>query len=462
MAEPKPAGTFIDLFAGCGGLSLGLMQAGWRGLFAVEKDRHAWETLSSNLVAQEVPTYAYDWPNWLPKEPIEIGSFNQRYHRRLRELRGSVDLIAGGPPCQGFSFSGRRKKDDERNHLFERYIKAVELVQPRFLLLENVKGIAIAHGKKQRAAKPTRGRRPTPFAERIRNRLEKLGYQVVPGIVKAADVGVPQLRPRYIIVGIRQDLAEEGGTTPDPFALLESLRESFLAGKGLPVDRPISVGEALSDLEVTGRKRVECVDSPGFEQIQYERPLTDYQRLLHGSMNGTSPNSLRLARHRPATLERFERMLAVSRRGVSLSKEERQELGLKKHTVVVLDAEKPSHTLTTLPDDFLHYSEPRILTVRECARLQSFPDWFEFKGKYTTGADMRTKEAPRYTQVGNAVPPFLGEILGRALSELQQVLNPGPAHGSRPRPVTPGSKCHEITTPGSLNSSPGTGTTGEV
>jgi site-specific DNA-cytosine methylase len=88
----------------------------------------------------------------------------------------------------------------------------------------------------------------------------------------------------------------------------------------------------------------------------------------------------------------------------------------------LLRAFKDSHTLTTLPDDLLHYSEPRILSVRECARLQSFPDWYAFRGKYTTGGHLRVKQCPRYTQVGNAVPPFVAESLGRLIRHLRDQL----------------------------------------
>src|SRR5439155_2895633 len=105
---------------------------------------------------------------------------------------------------------------------------------------------------------------------------------------------------------------------------------------------------------------------------------------LHGMSNGTPPNSLRLARHGQEIRERFRQIISTCRHGVQLSAADRERFGLKKHCVVPLHAGKPSHTLTTLPDDFLHYSEPRILTVREYARLQSFPDWYDFRGKYTT------------------------------------------------------------------------------
>src|SRR5690606_22213764 len=108
--------------------------------------------------------------------------------------------------------------------------------------------------------------------------------------------------------------------------------------------------------------------------------------------------------------------------GGSLSDKDKDLIGTKKHSICGLDQNKPSRTLTTLPDDILHYKEPRILTVRESARIQSFPDDYEFTGKYTTGGTSRTKKCPRYTQVGNAVPPLLGEAIGKVLFQL--TINP--------------------------------------
>ena len=142
-------------------------------------------------------------------------------------------------------------------------------------------------------------------------------------------------------------------------------------------------------------------------------------------MNGAPPNSLRLVNHREETRRRFSTILETCRRGIQLSRQDRERLGISKQCIVPLDGDKPSHTLTTLPDDLLHYSEPRILTVREYARLQSFPDWYEFKGKYSTGGDKRIKECPRYTQVGNAVPPFLGEAIGKVLNVMLGELTSG-------------------------------------
>ena len=404
------APTFIDLFAGCGGLSLGLMRAGWKGLFAVEKDTQAFATLKHNLVDDaESNGLSYEWPDWLPCKHISVSGLISGYAPYLSSLKGKVDLIAGGPPCQGFSFAGKRKKSDPRNHLFRQYLKLVEIVQPKILLLENVKGITVEF--KNKSTKRKR-RRTKAFSDRIKDGIEKLGYYVDAGLVKAVDFGVPQLRPRFILVAIRKDLTD--GRNVSVLQALSELRESFLAGKGLPIDRPVSARQAISDLERSGAELIPCVDSVGFQQIRYKRPKSTFQRLLHGTCDG-SPNSMRLAKHREDVKEKFESILRTCIRGKSLSEADRKRLGLTKQCIVALDPDKPSHTLTTLPDDLLHYAEPRILTVRECARLQSFPDWYEFCGKYTTGGQRRRKECPRYSQVGNAVPPLLAEAIGLVL-----------------------------------------------
>lgn len=422
-------GRFVDLFAGCGGLSLGLMASGWAGIFAVEQDTLAFETLKYNLVEGNANSpHHYDWPNWFKKSPVEISQFIEQHRSDLQSIAGSVDLLAGGPPCQGFSLAGRRKSNDPRNELFKYYVELVNILKPPFLLLENVRGISVAFRKPAEVATTTEPAKA--FSDQIKESVEAANYNVFTRLVRAMDVGVPQFRPRYIMLAIRKDLLE-GQKEFDPFADFEDSRKRFLKQKGLRTDRPVTVKQAISDLEKKGKQIIECVDSPGFKQIAYSHPKTKYQRLLHGTLNGTAPNSLRLANHQDETKKRFRKILSSCRHGVQLNSEDRQRFGLKKHCTVPLDGAKPSHTLTTLPDDFLHYSEPRILTVREYARLQSFPDWYEFRGKYTTGGDRRLRECPRYTQAGNAVPPFLAEFVGVLIAVIRQQLATKPTQGSR-------------------------------
>ncbi len=137
----------------------------------------------------------------------------------------------------------------------------------------------------------------------------------------------------------------------------------------------------------------------------------------------TPPNSIRLAKHKPPTIEQFLTLQRLGVRGYKAAAELNALLGTAKHRRHWLHPGRPAPTITTLPDDFVHYSEPRILTVRECARLQSFPDWFEFKGKYTTGGDRRRRECPRFTQVGNAVPPLLAQFVGSVVSTALQSID---------------------------------------
>lgn len=131
-----------------------------------------------------------------------------------------------------------------------------------------------------------------------------------------------------------------------------------------------------------------------------------------------APDSLRLPRHKSTTIEQFKKIITTCPKGKTLSDGDRKRLGIKKHALTPLKSNLPSATITTLPDDMIHYSEPRILTVRENARIQSFPDWFQLTGQYTTGGKNRKNECPRYTQVGNAVPPLFAEALGRVLKSI--------------------------------------------
>ena len=390
------------------------MSSGWRGILAVEKDPMAFATLSHNLI-DGTHGFSYEWPEWFPKTPSTVGLVADAYRENLLQLRGSVAMIVGGPPCQGFSFAGRRNEKDVRNLLFQAYMRLVNTVEPLYILLENVQGITVGFERTTRGEQPIMI--PTePYSKRIARALDDAGYEVKAGSLTASDFGVPQFRQRYFLIAARRDVSPSLRDN-DPFSALAALRDYFLLKKGLPVDRPISVAEAISDLAADG-KTIDCVDSPGFLQGAYAPPATDYQNLMRGHVRGNAPDSHRLANHRPETVERFTEILATCRRGVQLNKADRERFGLKKQCTIPLDPSKPSHTLTTLPDDIIHYAEPRILTVREYARLQSIPDWFQFRGAYTTGGRRRVRQCPRYTQAGNAVPPFVGEAIGMFFTDL--------------------------------------------
>lgn len=392
---------YIDIFAGCGGLSLGLHNAGWRGVFAIEKNKDAFATLKFNLIDK---LDHFEWVDWLEMESHDINDLLGTHRGELEELRGKVPLIVGGPPCQGFSMAGQRNAKDKRNQLVNSYVKFVELVKPEYIFFENVHGFTIAFKDEKN------NKKGTPASVYIIRKLKKLGYDLENEIVDFSEYGVPQKRKRFILVGCLNGKAKEF------FTILRKNRDDFLKSKDLKSSIPIS--EAIGDL-LKANGEVDCPDCPNFKSGVYGETVSTYERLVRSGIHeGKIPDSHRFANHREGTVTLFEKMLRECDRGRRLSGKKDKIPELKKRGVTVLDAHQVCNTITSHPDDYIHYMEPRIMTVRECARIQSFPDWFEFKGKYTTGGKARKHEVPRYSQVGNAIPPLFAEQVGNALSEL--------------------------------------------
>jgi DNA (cytosine-5)-methyltransferase 1 len=413
MAEYK----FIDLFAGCGGLSLGLSQAGLKGLFAIEKDQMAFDTFSENFLCnRKTPINKFAWPTWLDQKAWSIDELIAEHYSRLLSLRGSVSILAGGPPCQGFSFAGKRQESDPRNLLFEKYVEVVDAVHPAALVLENVPGMKVAHlsSKSEGDGKPA----SESYYDKLKRSLEAVGYEVEFQIIDASRFGIPQKRSRLIVLGFKKSIsAKLKGGARRGFELLEQARTDQLFQFRLPDS--VTASDAISDLETANTLRIPCKDPSsraGFEEILYLGPETVYQKLMNKHCRNDRMDSMRLARHGQEVQERLKRILAECKSGVLMNQESRDKFGIKKHRIYLMSNTVPAPTITTLPDDVLHYAEPRILTVRESARIQSFPDWFRFRGKFTTGGSRRAKECPRYTQVGNAVPPYLARAIGLALS----------------------------------------------
>lgn len=398
--------TYVDLFAGCGGLSLGLHLSGWKGVFAIEKSKDAFSTLEHNLIHKK---QHFDWPNWLPQTNLDIDHVLKVYTNELKGLRNNIDLVVGGPPCQGFSSAGKRYEHDERNNLIDSYITFIRTVQPKVIFFENVKGFTQKFDKNK-----VKGRIYSKYVTEAleRNVYDFPGYQVCGKLVNFADYGVPQKRTRFILVGIRKDVAE----SIDPelfFEKLKTNRETFLMTKGISVTT--SLENAISDL-LYSHGQVESPDSIGFKSGMYGEIQSGYQKYLRNNASNQVPDSHRFPNHRETTLERFKHILTTAQKNKTLSEKLKKKYGIKKHTLIPLDGSTPASTITTLPDDYLHYCEPRIFTVREYARIQSFKDWYEFKGKYTTGGKVRTQEVPRYSQIGNAIPPLFGEQAGLILN----------------------------------------------
>jgi len=401
----KKTYTYIDLFAGCGGLSLGLHKAGWKGLFAIEKNADAFKTLQHNLIQKKDH---FDWPNWLPQQNLEIDKVLEEYKEKLISLRNKVDLVAGGPPCQGFSTAGLRKESDVRNGLIRSYLKFIMLVRPKVIFFENVKGFTLEFKKNK-----SKGIAYSAYVLRV---LRMFGYEVEGKMVNFSKFGIPQKRTRFILVGIRKDVASSKKLNAKFFfRQITKRKKQFLKDRDLP--QAPNLSSAISDL-LKSNGLNPTPDRKNFFSGLYSPARSKYQAYLREAYFEAIPNSHSFPKHKPGTVKKFKYFLKHQDENKNISKATRQKLNISKHTIIPLSGKIPTPTLTTLPDDYIHYSEPRILTVREYARIQSFPDWYEFQGKYTTGSTERVKEVPRYTQIGNAIPPLFSEQSGMVLKML--------------------------------------------
>lgn len=392
--------AYIDIFAGCGGLSVGLYNAGLHGLFAIEKNKDAFSTLKYNLIDNK---HHFDWPAWLDVKEHDINKILEKNQEQLKALRGRVDLVAGGPPCQGFSLAGKRDNKDVRNKLVKSYIKFIDLVQPEALIFENVHGFTVNFKGKQGCIKK--------YSFYVIEKLEELGYHTDSKIIDVSEYGVPQKRHRFILVAMKNH------NPSDVFARLEQNKQTFCNEKGIGIST--SIRDAISDLEKS-HGTCQSPDTKSFQAGLYGNAESGYQRLMrNGIENYTGAvDSHRFVNHSDAIIQLHNDLLQNAPRGKRITPKDEIVENLKRRGVTVLDANSQAPTITSIPDELVHYEEPRILTVREHARIQSFPDWYEFKGKYTSGGKRRKMEVPRYTQVGNAVPPLFAEQIGLALMEV--------------------------------------------
>ncbi len=393
---------------------MGLHEAGWDGIFAAERDPMAFETLHANLVADDAPFDAFQkWPDWLEKRPMGVEELLAGENlANLEGLRGKVTLVAGGPPCQGFSVGGRRNGQDDRNGLVQYLLDVVEAVEPPFVLIENVEGMA-------RPFRANPGEAPESVADQTVARLTEIGYTASFSVADASRFGVPQTRKRVLIFGVQRDLVGAQAVV-DLGSQLEAIRPAHLDGLGLSGERPVSVWEAMHDL--SGTRRIACPDSAGFEAGTYGPPESTYAKMMRSGLDANAvPDSHRFTKHGDRILELYTDAHRTQPPG-RLSKSFLMAAGTKKDKKVVLDPALPSSTITTHPDEFIHFEEPRNVTVREMARLQSFPDVFAFRGRYTINGPRRRFDVARCSQVGNAVPPLLALAVGRAIESVRASL----------------------------------------
>jgi len=368
--NPGKRPVAIDLFCGAGGLSEGFRQAGYRILAGNDIDPYAGETYAATH--QEAVFIS---------GPIESISAAQ-FLKAANLQKGELDCLLGGPPCQGYSvYNHQRGLHDIRSHLFQEYLRIVEGLMPKWVVMENVTGItSIAGGMVVRA---------------ILVSLRALGYAVEMRTLKAEDYGVPQERRRVVFIGNRLGI---------PMPALEPTH-----GPGL---KPfVSVWGAISDLPVLKNGE----ETPDGARYRTE-PKSDYQRQLRksslGVYNHSAPKlaAINLARMQHIPEGGSWRDIPVGLLPKGMKKARRSD-----HTKRYGRLRKGglSSTILTKCDvhwgAYIHPEQDRSLSVREAARLQSFPDWFEFKGPRTE----------QYVQVGNAVPPLLGYMLGASIQRAE-------------------------------------------
>ena len=338
----------IDLFCGAGGLSYGFEKAGVNILLGIDNDAMALKVFEKNH-----------------KNAKSIcGDITQLHYNDIKELIGdtTIDLIIGGPPCQGMSLSGPRKFDDPRNKLYLSYIRFVQEIKPKAFVIENVPGLV------------------SLFKGQIKNsiieRLTNLGYKVGYRILCAADYGVPQSRKRVVFVGLKKEFFD-----------FDRIKEEDM----------VTCEMALSDLPP-------LIDSLGEDPAEYETlPQNEYQKLMR-------KNSVQVHNHIAAAhSEKVRNIIALVPDGGNYKDLPDEYRNTRNFHVAWtrFRSDKPAPTIDTGHRHHFHYKYNRVPTVRECARLQSFPDDFIFEGNKTQ----------QFRQVGNAVPPIMAKAIAEALLE---------------------------------------------
>jgi DNA (cytosine-5)-methyltransferase 1 len=526
----------IELFAGCGGMSLGLEAAGFDLFMANELSPMAGETFAFNLLGENLSEYATEnkktenvlWlrsmypdtnlKNRLRENPFEftrgknsdvnsktsffnkliIGNIDHLLHflannkgtcRQLRKQ--NIDLLSGGPPCQGFSLAGKRVRNDYKNLLPLSFAKFAGLIQPKVILLENVRGITSPFETED-------GVKHYAWLE-VAKAFSLKGFIPICILLNSKFFGVPQNRPRFILFAFRKDVfdrlkSRKTNSDLTNSILLNSLlfynkvhskrrsldeiklsdiplydiesNPSFFDGKLLPKIRNtpnefLNASQAIGDITSIKKKyQTEKLKSaypqlltklfkPKFDSTYEE--LQNHEQRKHSykvkarfriyqilnDLNGMRLDALQVISGKCQEEEVIKKVFNAFKdeallvdsveshifdrpRSLSGFKEYLSHVKSKKHSQRAIKSTEPAPAQMTIPDDLCHYSaeQLRTLTVREMARFQSFPDWFVFRSKITTGGKRRSFEVPQYTQVGNAVPPMLAYELGKTIHRL--------------------------------------------
>lgn len=352
--------TCVDLFSGAGGLSRGFYDAGYNVVLGVDFDDAALQTFKANhgnAEAMKLDLFDHNNIN-------VIVDF-------LKEKNIKLDVLVGGPPCQGFSIAGPRDMNDKRNTLYLAMVKLAATLKPQAVVLENVPGMIQTNGG--------------IGAKRIIADFAEIGYKMTPKLLYAPDYGIPQIRKRVFFVGLRD--SESAFEFPEPFVSSEDY---------------VTCEDAISDLPPLQTAEGEIIYGEEVQEYETE-PKTEYQKMMR-------KNSKSVRNHIGSIpIEKTKKMISLVPEGKNYKALPEEYRGMYKYheALTRYNSKKPSLTINTGHRSHFHYKYNRIPTVRESARLQSFPDDFIFYGN----------KSQQYKQVGNAVPPMLGQVVAIKLLE---------------------------------------------
>lgn len=405
MRSTKRKIKVLDLFAGAGGFGLGFqLTKRFKIVCSLEIDKWAVETLKANNVEKQKIIHN------------DIRKFNTP-RKILNACPYKPDVIIGGPPCQGFSFAGPAKDPkDPRNSLFKNFVQWVHVLHPKIFIMENVRGLLT--GKNEKGEK---------VIDIIKKSFQSIGYTVTIWELNAANYGVPQSRERIFIVGNKFgiELSEPVITHYLP------TEKRQLNGKAKTLKQAISVQKAIGDLPKLNAGEGEE------ETVFRTKPRNEFQKIIRGNTEKLY-NHVTMV-HTKRVIERYEQILG----GLTLE-EIPEEFQVRKRNGngELSESEynsnyrhlKPDMIAYTIPasfySNFIHPKQPRNITSREAARLQSFPDSYVFKGKRTQISSKLLKQLGKenenflsqYNQIGNAVPPLMAKAVGnRIFSFLEAV-----------------------------------------
>ena len=411
--------TLVDLFAGCGGLSLGLEQAGFHPIYVNELNDNALKSYLENRRIShphllESESYSNDIKTIINDKNVTKLKKHFTKTANVKIDHGELDLLVGGPPCQGFSGIGHRrsysvdKKQLPSNHLYQDMAWLIKQLSPKVFLFENVRGLLTSKWSKD----GVKGE----IWEDVKNTFSALqNYRIESSLILAKNYGVPQNRPRVILVGVREDISLK------PWGNSKEVANGFLPEPTFNApDLEDLIGDLVDDKYKNGGSTIKYPSGIKNDIQKFYRTKTDGSTMKKGSLVTEHEYS----KHSEIVIKKFKNMI---KNGGIISK----EFKTKKFSQRLLKAKwglnGPNITATSLPDDYVHFSQPRVLTVREWARLQGFPDWYQFDGKRTTGglrragnprAGIYERELPKYTQIGNAVPVLLARAIGNHFKKI--------------------------------------------